>query len=218
MAVVLVSETPIFGMRAAFAIVLGVSVACGEANPSGTRAETPDPSTVGEIDVWVTTGDRSRLLAREADLSFVPASPDAPFTLSVNQDRVYQSMVGFGAAVTDASAWLIQTKMTAPQRDSLLAALFDPHVGIGLSFTRITIGASDFSLDHYSYDDVPAGETDPELAQFSIERAREALLPVLKRALEINPDLAIMATPWSAPGWMKTTGSLIQGRDRKSVV
>src|SRR3989449_201362 len=86
-----------------------------------------------------------------------------------------------------------------------------PSPGLGLSFTRLTMGASDFSLHQYSYDDVPAGQTDSSLAHFSIDSNRAYLLPVVQRALAINPQLKIMASPWSPPGWMKTTGSLIQG-------
>ena len=83
--------------------------------------------------------------------------------------------------------------------------------GIGLSFARVTMGASDFSMKHYSYDDMPSGQTDPTLARFSIDPDRADKLPAIKRALAINPGLTIMASPWSGPGWMKTSGSLIQG-------
>ena len=96
-------------------------------------------------------------------------------------------------------------------RSALLQELFGPSPGIGLSFTRLTMGASDFSLHEYSYDDMPAGQTDSSLAQFSIDSNRAYVLPVVQRALAINPQLKIMASPWSPPGWMKTTGSLIQG-------
>jgi glucosylceramidase len=134
-----------------------------------------------------------------------------PTIITVDESTAYQEMVGFGAAITDASAWLIQNRLTAAQREALLQELFGPSPGLGLSFTRLTMGASDFSLHQYSYDDIPAGETDSTLAHFSIDSNRAYLLPVVKRALAINPQLTIMATPWSPPGWMKTTGSLIQG-------
>lgn len=120
-------------------------------------------------------------------------------------------MIGFGAAITDASAYLIETKLPAATRDALMRELFGRNPGIGLSFTRLTIGASDFSQSHYSLDDVPVGETDPTLSHFSIDSNRAAVLPLVKQALSINPDLKVMASPWSAPGWMKTTNSLIKG-------
>jgi glucosylceramidase len=76
---------------------------------------------------------------------------------------------------------------------------------------RLTIGASDFSRDHYSYDDMPKGESDPAMAHFSIDAAKTDVIPAVKQALALNPKLTVMASPWSAPGWMKTTDSLIQG-------
>ena len=120
-------------------------------------------------------------------------------------------MVGFGASLTDASAWLIQHHLTPEQRERLLRELFGPEPGAGFSFVRVDMGASDFSLRHYSYDDMPAGQMDPSLASFSIDPDRAETIPILKRALALNPRLAIMASPWSAPGWMKTTGSMIKG-------
>ena len=84
--------------------------------------------------------------------------------------------------------------------------------GLGLSFTRLTVGASDFSPTHYSYDDSPGNVPDPELRHFSIDPRGKYVLPRVRDALAINPDLKVMISPWSAPAWMKTTGSLIQGQ------
>ena len=119
--------------------------------------------------------------------------------------------MGFGASLTDASAWLIQNRLSPAQRESLLRELFGPEPGLGFSFTRVDMGASDFARSHYSYDDVPGGETDFPLARFSIDPDRAETIPILRRARAINPRLAIMASPWSAPAWMKTTGSMIGG-------
>ena len=101
--------------------------------------------------------------------------------------------------------------MNSAQRQALLQELFGRDPGIGLSFTRLTIGASDFSRRHYSLDDVPAGRTDPALQQFSIARNLDDVVPVTQAALKVNPQLKVMASPWSAPAWMKSTGSLIKG-------
>src|SRR5882672_3529417 len=163
------------------------------------------------VQAWVTTADQSRLLAREPDTSFGTAAPLA-IRIDIDTGRRYQEMVGFGAAVTDASAWLIQNRLNETQRAALLKELFGRDGGLGLSFTRISIGASDFSLTHYSLDDPPGGKPDPELAHFSIEPNRAYLLPVLKAARAINPELRIVASPWSPPGWMKTSGSMVSGR------
>jgi len=171
-----------------------------------------EPPNVAEV--WVTTGDQSKLLAREPDAPISAATTDTAFGtayIDVDATTAHQEIVGFGASITDASAWLIQTKLSAAQRDSLLRDLFGRTPGIGLSFTRLTIGASDFSRAHYTLDDVPAGETDPALTRFSIEANRADLLPVVTQARAINPALSVMASPWSAPAWMKSSRSLYKG-------
>jgi glucosylceramidase len=131
----------------------------------------------------------------------------------VDEGTSYQEMVGFGAAMTDASAYLIQRKLGA-QHDAILRELFGRNPGLGLSFMRVPMGASDFSTHDYSYDDMPAGQTDPTLSHFSIDEDRADKLPALRAALAINPQLKLVASPWSLPGWMKTSGSLIKGTMR----
>jgi glucosylceramidase len=114
--------------------------------------------------------------------------------------------------MTDSSAWLIYTQMPADKRQAVMTSLFSPTEGIGLSAMRIPMGASDFAHGgHYSYDDMPAGEADPELAHFSIEHDQAYIIPALQEALRINPDLMIMASPWSPPAWMKDSDSLTKG-------
>jgi glucosylceramidase len=162
------------------------------------------------VQAWVTTGDKTKLLARGQDVIFGKGVP-LPLNIDIDADTRYQEMVGFGAAITDASAWLIQNRMNPTQRLALMQEMFGPAPGIGLSFTRLTIGASEYSRRHYSFDDMPPGESDPALAHFSIDANRADVLPVVKMALAINPQLRVMATPWSAPGWMKTSDSLIKG-------
>jgi len=164
-----------------------------------------------DVQAWVTTADKSRLLARDSGLSFATRAAQ-PIRIDVDAGESFQTIVGFGAAVTDASAWLIQTRLNETQRAALLKELFGRDAGLGLSFTRISIGASDFSRSHYSLDDTPDGKPDPDLARFSIEPNRAELLPVLRAARAINPELRIVASPWSPPGWMKTSGSLVHGR------
>lgn len=161
---------------------------------------------------WVTTGDKTRLLSRDAGAIVFAHGATLPLTIDVDERTRYQTMAGFGAAITDASAWVIQNRMSAPQREALLQELFGRgDSGVGFDVARLTIGASDFSRTHYSLDDRPTGETDLSLAHFSIDANRGDLLPVVKRALAINPTLQVMASPWSAPAWMKTSGSLIKG-------
>lgn len=190
-----------------------VLAGCGGAAgpPTQPPPVPPTPPTAGAVHAWVTTGDQSRILSQDPDLAFTSGSPGAATVIDVDPAVRYQQMLGFGAAVTDASAYLIQEKMSPAQRVGLLQDLFGRAPGIGLSFVRVPMGASDFSLRQYSYDDVPLGQTDPSLAHFSIAPDRADKLPVLRAALALNPQLRVMATPWSPPGWMKSSGSLIQG-------
>ena len=92
-----------------------------------------------------------------------------------------------------------------------MTQLFSPTDGIGLSFLRQPIGASDFSLSHYSYNDVPFGEADESLSRFSTARDEAYMFPALREARRLNPQLSILASPWSPPGWMKTSGTLVGG-------
>jgi glucosylceramidase len=168
------------------------------------------PATTGAR-WWLTTGDQAQKLAEQPP---IPSGPDAATAtaIHIDPDQRFQSIVGFGAAITDASAILIQA-MPAVRRQALLDELFGHRGdGLGLSFTRLTVGASDFSPTHYSLDDSPGNVPDPQLKYYSIEPARQAMLPTARQALAINPDLKIMISPWSAPAWMKTSRSLIRGQ------
>jgi glucosylceramidase len=166
------------------------------------------PASVAQA--WITTADQSRLLSRQPDVVIKSGTAASPIVIDVDEGTSYQEMVGFGAAMTDASAYLIQHKLGA-QRDAILHELFGRNPGIGLSFMRVPMGASDISTHDYSYDDMPAGQTDSTMARFTLEEDRADKLPALKAALAINPQLKLVASPWSPPGWMKTTGSLIKG-------
>jgi glucosylceramidase len=177
----------------------------------------PAPQVVGKestqgmvVRSWVTLTDQSKLLSREADTHF-ESTQALSLSIEIDASKRYQEMVGFGANITDASAWLIQHRMSEQQRTALLEELFGKAPGLGFSFTRLTIGASDFSLKHYSLDDVASGETDYPLAKFSIDPMRAEVIPVLRQAMAINPKLTVMASPWSAPAWMKTNSRLSQG-------
>src|SRR5262245_50392439 len=108
-------------------------------------AVAPGAGAADTVQAWVTTADRSRLLAREPDIPLAAQAPLA-IRIEVDPERRYQTMVGFGASVTDASAWLIRNRLNEAQRAALLEELFGRDGGLGLSFTRISIGASDFSL------------------------------------------------------------------------
>ena len=112
-------------------------------------------------------------------------------------------MAGFGFCLTDGSAYLIN-QMDDTDKSRLLEELFSTKgTSIGISYIRISIGASDLSRKVYSYDDLPEGQTDTALLQFSIAQNKKDLIPVLKAILKINPSITILGSPWSAPVWMK---------------
>lgn len=167
-------------------------------------------STDYRVEAWVTTGDKSKLLQLDNRM-FFSKQPVSSRVIDVDPGKKYQEMVGFGASLTDASASLMQMNMSVAQRKALMNELFGPAPGIALSFARLTIGASDFSSHHYTFDDRPAGETDFALKHFSIEPNRKDVLPLIRDALAINPKLKVMASPWSAPAWMKTNDHLYKG-------
>ncbi|MFZ0734012.1 MAG: glycoside hydrolase family 30 beta sandwich domain-containing protein [Candidatus Sulfotelmatobacter sp.] len=132
--------------------------------------------------------------------------------ITVNESVKYQQMDGFGASLTDSSAWLVANKLSVAQQNSLWQSLFGPTTGIGISFLRQPMGASDFSASgDYSYDDVPVGQTDPNLTNFSIAHDTAYTIPLLQEALSVNPSIKVVAVPWSPPAWMKTSGTMNGG-------
>jgi len=163
------------------------------------------------VRAYLTTADQQHLLAPSEVTAKTARKADA--VIRIDPARQHQRIAGFGAAITEGSAWLIRHGMSEAQRDALMRELFTREGnGLGFEFTRLTIGASDFSRRHYSLDDMPPGQADPELKHFSLEPERADVIPAVKQALALNPKLQVMASPWSAPGWMKTTDSLIQGQ------
>ncbi len=132
-------------------------------------------------------------------------------SIDVNDMQQFQPMDGFGFALTGGSAQLLMRMDPAPRAD-LLKELFAPEGNAaGVSYLRLTIGSSDMNERVYSYDDLPAGETDVNLAHFSLGPDRADVIPVLKQILAINPAIKILASPWSAPAWMKTNGRTKDG-------
>ena len=163
-----------------------------------------------QIEVYQSSEDAHETLQQKPPLTF-GATRLPNLTITVNDAVKYQRIDGFGASLTDSSAWLLWNKLTATQRKETLEMLFSREKGAGLSVLRQPMGASDFALTAYSYDEVPLGDDDPGLQHFSIDHDRASILPILREAQAINPHLKIIATPWSPPGWMKTSGSLIRG-------
>jgi glucosylceramidase len=173
-------------------------------------AMTPTPAQINltpydnSIQAWLTLGDKSKLLSDEPVLGFTPGRPVSGATITVNATTLYQQFAGAGAAMTDSSAWLIMKNLDEAARQSLMRNLFTREgSGIGISYLRLPMGASDFALKDYSYDDLVSGQTDPGLEDFSIAYDKEYIIPALKLAAHLNPQLGLMGSPWSPPAWMK---------------
>jgi glucosylceramidase len=175
---------------------------CDPGNPHFTTFDLDNSGKVGIGDLQILTQDW---------LVY-----DEYVTVEIDQTVTFQEMDGFGASITESSAWLMCNALTEQQRQALMEDLFDPNTGIGLSYLRQPMGSSDFRLMDYTYDDMPAGQTDYELENFSIAPDQEYIILLLQEALAINPNIKIMGSPWSAPAWMKDSGQLGYGRLKDS--
>ena len=163
------------------------------------------------VDFYLTTANQSSLVELTTDgISVVTGNSNGNSTITVSDETTYQEMDGFGYALTGGSALHLNT-MGASQRADLLNELFGPN-GLGISYLRVSVGASDLDAEPFSYDDLPAGQTeDLNLDHFSIAEDLVNLIPVLQEILAINPDIKIIGSPWSAPSWMKTSNSTVGG-------
>lgn len=184
------------------ALLLGPA-ACG-------RTPTPEPDP-NEVRACLTTGPDQ--VCREKRLELATGAGSEVLQIRVTEDTRYQQMAGFGAAMTDSAAWVITQYLAPEARAELMARLFSAEEGIGISYLRLPVGASDFTAgDWYTYDDLPPGAEDPDLEGFSIAHDQAYILPLLRQAFEINPQLRFMASPWTAPAWMKSPHTLAGGR------
>jgi glucosylceramidase len=163
----------------------------------------------GSIQVRLTAG--AKRLASESPLEWKPARGSTTDAVVLDPSRTYQEVLGFGAALTDAACYVID-RLPADSRDKLLREFFHPSEA-AFDVCRVCLGASDYATKMYSYDE---GEPDPEMKRFSLEHDQQYILPILRQARKINPDLYLFGSPWSPPGWMKTGGSMLGGSMRKS--
>lgn len=174
---------------------------------SPSSSQSPEmPSADSDIEFWLTTGDRTSLLGKNASgPSFQEGAGETLPTIQIDTTQHFQTIDGFGYALTGGSADLINEKLTPQQRDVLLKELFLTNdKSIGISYLRVSIGASDLDDHVFTYNDLPPGKTDKELKNFTLKEDQQNLIPVLKGILKLNPAIKIMASPWTAPSWMKT--------------
>lgn len=197
------------------ALFAALNMSCDDSGGEVT-GNGPVKTDSTDVQVWSTSANKAALLLKDPwGINFSETGNANIPSITLNPETTFQEIDGFGAALTGSSAYVIKQYLSDEQRQSLLKQLFDAKDGIGISVLRLTIGASDFSLEDYTYDDMPSGEDDFDLEHFSIEKDKRYIIPVLKEIVAINPDIEIMASPWSPPAWMKTSGKLGGGSLRK---
>lgn len=178
---------------------------CSASTLGVSQSAHPRPDAVH---LWLTSSDRTSLLAEQPEIAMTPVAPGQAEPqadrIVVDDTTRYQAIDGFGFAMTGGSAQLIH-RMDSQSRHALLQKIFGQHPGeAAVSYLRVSIGSSDMNDHVFTYDDMPAGQTDPTLTHFTLAEDEKDLIPVLKEVLAISPHLQILASPWSAPSWMKT--------------
>ncbi|MFI5966011.1 ricin-type beta-trefoil lectin domain protein [Streptomyces asoensis] len=184
-----------------------------------TAAAVPAHAAGEQVTAWLTTTDDAggrhvvRGLQAQPAFAFQAGAGGAGENITVDENTRYQTFTGGGASFTDTAAWLLNSSgaLSATTREATMRKLFSPTEGIGLSFLRNPMGGSDLARFGYTYDDVPAGQTDPGLSAFSVAHDLADVVPLTRRARELNPALTVMASPWTAPAWMKDSGRLDGG-------
>lgn len=184
-------------------VLVGLHALMGSGCKKDVSPSSPAPSAdLGSVDMWLTTGNQGKLLEKQPPLKWTPGANNNA-TVDVNPSETFQAVDGFGYTLTGGSAVLIN-RLPAAERTTLLGELFGADSNsIGVSYLRISIGASDLDSVVFSYDDLPAGQTDVNLEQFTLQPDKANLIPVLKEILTINPNIKILGSPWSPPAWMK---------------
>jgi glucosylceramidase len=168
------------------------------------RGLTPATSSGKPIQAWRTSGT---VRCEQVEAPVWRTGVAGSGAIQLDPDQGYQELLGFGAALTDASCYLLG-QMPAAARGALLRECFGTG-GLGLSMGRTSIGSSDYSRNAYTYDDT--AQADPDLQHFSLEHDRQYILPVLRETQTINPEIFYFSSPWSPPAWMKSGDSLLGG-------
>ena len=197
-------------------MIFFVACSCSKTSTGNTPSPVPPvpvPPVVAtnDIDFWLTTSDQIKLLQKQSTtLSFGTTASTNTF-IDVDSAQKFQTVDGFGYTLTGGSAALIK-KLNSTEKAALLQELFgSSNTSIGISYLRISIGASDLSAFVFSYDDMPAGQTDVNLTNFSLSLDTVDLIPLLKEILLIKPNIKILGSPWSPPVWMKDNTNSMGG-------
>ncbi|HEY1984187.1 MAG TPA: glycoside hydrolase family 30 beta sandwich domain-containing protein [Terracidiphilus sp.] len=187
-------------LKAATAAAAALTIT-GRTSLWGAPASSP-------VRVWSTHQDKRHAAGAPLQWKSGEAGADA---IVLDAKNTKQEILGFGAAMTDASCYVL-SRMKDAERQELMHDLFAPE-GMALNVCRTCIGASDYSRDVYSFDE--STEPDPEMKKFSIEHDKAYILPMLREARKANPELFLFSSPWSPPAWMKPNNSMLGGAMRK---
>lgn len=193
------------------AILTSLVAECSPSSPQPDSTPIPPPVITNEVDFWLTKGDQSVLLKKQSTVLAFGTTYNVYPNIEVDDTKNFQTIDGFGFTLTGGSAEVINL-LNAVKKQELLQELFGfSQNSISISYLRLSIGASDLNAAPFSYNDLAIGQTDVNLTNFSLQPDMTNLIPVLKSILEINPNIKIMATPWSPPVWMKDNNSFIGG-------
>ena len=201
-----------------FLVVLTLTLLLSKCSPSGDTVDpaptpTPNPpaAVTNEMDFWLTKGNQSVTLQKQTSVLAFGTTVNNYANIEVDDTKTFQTIDGFGYTLTGGSAQVIN-QLNDQKRQELLKELFGSDANsIAISYLRISIGASDLNAAPFTYDDLPSGQTDMNLDNFSLAPDKTDLIPMLKEIVAINPNIKIMATPWSPPVWMKDNNGFIGG-------
>jgi glucosylceramidase len=192
-----------------FFCIINICGVCTSKDSGGNNPPSNQPAT--PIETWLTRADQTVLLQKQSSSLTMNSPSNTNAYIDVDSATAFQAIDGFGYTLTGGSAYLLN-RMGNSERSAILSELFgNGSNSINVSYLRLSMGASDLSPSVFSYDDMPAGQTDPTLANFSLSQDTVDLIPVLREILQLNPSIKIMSSPWSPPVWMKDNGSSIGG-------
>jgi glucosylceramidase len=194
-------------------LTLSLLLSCKKDKSDQGSVKPPPPVTTvnSDVEFWLTTSSGGILFSKQSTTMNFEDKFNSNATINIDTTLTYQTIDGFGYTLTGGSATLIYS-LPADKRAALLKELFaTDSTFIGISYLRISIGASDMSASPYTYDEIASGQTDVPLAHFSLSSEMTYLIPLLKEIIAINPDIKIMGSPWSAPVWMKTNNNFVGG-------
>jgi glucosylceramidase len=162
------------------------------------------------VRMWSTFGNQHH--AQAGAPAWKASAPPEAEAIMVDAGTAKQEILGFGAAMTDSSCYVL-SRMKEEEREAVMHDLFAPGE-MAMNVCRTSIGASDYARNQYSFDE--STEPDPELKKFSIDHDKAYILPLLREARKMNPDMFLFSSPWSPPAWMKPNKSLLGGAMRKT--